>query len=463
MAGVAIPKPEKTTGLSTRGAVWAGVGIVVVLGLALLFLLFVMPVLTVRSVVKGSIDGSVRSRDGVRRLGGEERAIERLRRYIHLPRWIAPEQAAAVDIVTSINYGRPAVPFLVEALESPDPEARWMAAARLGELGPAAQEAVPALVCALDDPDNTVRMYVIGALYRIGPSAKSAVPALIRGLAADREIDRSGCAGALGMIGPDARAAVPLIAEMLEEEKDPNTRTCAAKALGRIGPAARDAVSALERVLADNEVRSYVRIAAARALWRITGDAEKAVPVLVSVLEGDKGNWVAALALAEIGPAAAAAVPAVEKVAGQEDSFTVGVALEALWKITGEAERVVPRLRRRFGESKAFPDRLARVLGEIGPPAAAALPELRKLLNRKHPTNHVAAAKAIFRITGDLKDLIQMLGDSKSSLRRGAAKALGRIGPEAAAAIPALELMQHDEKSWIRWAATEALEKIREE
>lgn len=92
--------------------------------------------------------------------------------------WTMREAAA----VALSRIGEPAVPALVEALQSPDPNLRQQAADTLARIGPAASTAVPALTALLDDPDPRVKKSAVRALGQIGPAAATAVPSLMRAL-----------------------------------------------------------------------------------------------------------------------------------------------------------------------------------------------------------------------------------------------------------------------------------------
>ena len=59
--------------------------------------------------------------------------------------------------------------------------------------------------------------------------------------------------------------------------------------------------------------------------------------------------------------------------------------------------------------------------------------------------------------------LTTLLKDKNGSIRCGAADRLGRIGPDAKSAIPALSELLNDENEDIRKAASEALEKIQKD
>jgi HEAT repeat protein len=88
------------------------------------------------------------------------------------------EQSLAAEALSRI--GPPAVPMLVEALNSRDGQIRRQACAVLMRMGPDAKEAVPHLVSLLEDEDQELRKMASKALGRIGPDAAPAVPALMR-------------------------------------------------------------------------------------------------------------------------------------------------------------------------------------------------------------------------------------------------------------------------------------------
>ncbi|MFO0905493.1 MAG: HEAT repeat domain-containing protein [Pirellulales bacterium] len=88
-------------------------------------------------------------------------------------------EAAAVALG---RIGEPAVPALVEALRSHDPEIRLQAADTLARIGPGAEQAVPSLTELLEDEDIRIRKAAARALGQIGPKAAESVPSLMRAL-----------------------------------------------------------------------------------------------------------------------------------------------------------------------------------------------------------------------------------------------------------------------------------------
>ncbi|MEV4072107.1 hypothetical protein [Nonomuraea fuscirosea] len=123
----------------------------------------------------------------------------------------------------------------------------------------------------------------------------------------------------------------------------------------------------------------------------------------------------------------------------------------ALWRITGEPGQAAALLTEDLvdGGHDAVP-----MLEQLGPAAAAAVPMLREHLHDSG-RNRVAIARALWAITGDGEGLVAPLLDAitrrplpawgwqwpPSGLR--AVRALGTMGPVAAAAAPALEVIAH--------------------
>jgi hypothetical protein len=90
------------------------------------------------------------------------------------------EQEAAADALGRI--GARAIPYLQQALRSPDPLVKKQAAEVLARMGSDAKPAVNDLIPLLDDPDPEIRKVAARTLGRIGPDAAAAVPALMRTL-----------------------------------------------------------------------------------------------------------------------------------------------------------------------------------------------------------------------------------------------------------------------------------------
>jgi len=117
-----------------------------------------------------------------------------------------------------IRVGEPAVPSLVEMLESDDARLRTLATNTLWGMGSKGRAAVPALAGTLNDREPSLRVAAAMALENMGPDAAPAVPALIRALKDRDGKVRQWSAKALGKIGPAAEKAVPALAQAAKSE-----------------------------------------------------------------------------------------------------------------------------------------------------------------------------------------------------------------------------------------------------
>ncbi len=239
---------------------------------------------------------------------------------------------------------RSAAPALAEALwcsGAGPKDAAWA----LGAMGADAEPAVPNLIAALGAKDGFVRLRSASVLGQIGPGARASVPALTRALADPKDDVRAVSAFALGQTGPEARPPVPALVKLLDDP-DPIVRWASLTALRRLGPAAKDAVPALARLVQDRRrciwqgpnSPLFLRTGAT-ARW-ITGVGEQHVVPAQAAFQKERPAPVAELAcgvLAEIGPAARDATPAL-LAACQEDRVSVRLAaVAALKKINPEA------------------------------------------------------------------------------------------------------------------------------
>jgi HEAT repeat protein len=195
---------------------------------------------------------------------------------------------------------------------------------------------------------------------------------------------------------------------LLKTLNDPEwiVRSYAASALCAFGADAKDAAPALTRALKDQE--GHVRVSAAEALWRIEGKVDPALAILIGSLTVKKVNH--------------------DYVA----------------------------------------DAAAKVLGQMGPEAKAAVPALKKVLANEDTWREtkVCVAEALWRITGEVQPtteaFIPLLRDGENVRYNlwHLFKVLEEMGPLAKSTAPALrELLTHESKE-VREAAASALKKI---
>lgn len=389
------------------------------------------------------------------------------------------------------------VPVLIAALKDRKVEVRRQAADALGWIGPPAREAVPALIAVLKDEEAKVAKRACQALSFIGDAR--AAPPLLEIVRSDREELHAEAGQALWRLGAKAEQilpsllslahglkdktaparallasfgprAVPILVKTLRDD-EPARRETAAEVLGRIGPPARLAVPDLLAALQDKS--PTVALLAAGALAEIDPTrAGPAVPLLIHAL----GEPSTALVLANIGPDARAAVPALiaslkpDKDAANGALRRAGTRLalarigtpavsaliealkdkrEGVAPLAGEAlgwilpppKQAVPALRQALKSDRPHAGIYAHALGQLGSLAQAAVPDLTELL--ADPAGRPEAAVALVRIDAKQGEkvvplLIKDLQETEEKQRQAAVLALARLGPAAAPAAGAL-------------------------
>ncbi len=103
-------------------------------------------------------------------------------------------------------------------------------------------------------------------------------------------------------------------------------------------------------------------------------------------------------------------------------------------------------------------------LGRIGPDAKAAIPGLRELLGDKHEVVRRAAVMALARIgIATIPTLAELLKDKNHANRELAALTVAEMGSEAKSLVPALTALLKDDSTAVRKAADEALYNVTKE
>jgi HEAT repeat protein len=234
--------------------------------------------------------------------------------YEYVWRWtvirdVKRGQSERYSAIGFAKAGPRAMQALREALRSDQAKTRMAAAQSLEMIGPDAKVAVPDLIdTVIHDQDQLVRIYAATALGRIGPGAAEAVEPLIRLCQTEQDLELiASVIRAFHDLGPAAREALPLLASMAKDPECPY-QVMAAWAMCRIGPDARAEASAL-------------------------------VPKLLVQLTTDKnsfGRRFAADVLAEMGPAAEQAIPALSDATEDQDQSVRKSAAKALEAIRRE-------------------------------------------------------------------------------------------------------------------------------
>ncbi|MFQ5951926.1 MAG: HEAT repeat domain-containing protein [Candidatus Omnitrophota bacterium] len=220
-----------------------------------------------------------------------------------------------------INAGRTATPALLKAIKSEDINVRREALNVFAFIGITSEEEVSAVIKAFEDEDQGVRQSAAAALSNISPEAREALPLLIEALAIDENGLSQAAMTALARIGYISRGdkdIIPMLIRALTDRENIKLRGVAVKALRKKGADAKGAVPALVNMLADRTVRRDIIM----ALREIGPDPRLVTPALATILGDKEKRLKVSLArtealklLGEMGPAAAAAVPAIEAIA----------------------------------------------------------------------------------------------------------------------------------------------------
>ncbi|MGE0192299.1 MAG: HEAT repeat domain-containing protein [Planctomycetota bacterium] len=215
------------------------------------------------------------------------------------------------------------VPFerLVEALSDEDAVSREAAAHGLARIelvervSPARLEPIVEILAhALDDERGGVAHYAVMALGRTGAAMEPALPRLLQALADERALVRSNAATALAGGG---EAALHAVRDALAAD-DGSRAEMLTWTLRLLGPSALPVLEA-----AAERPEDRLAVFAALRAWELDHDDTKAVARLVARLDADDPSAVleAVRGLGRLGPPAASARPALDRVAARLDAM----------------------------------------------------------------------------------------------------------------------------------------------
>jgi HEAT repeat protein len=353
--------------------------------------------------------------------------------------------ALAIRTVGDMGPGVAAPPVrqLEEASRDQRSRVRYAALMALGGLG---VRGVPGLVVALshDDPETrrcaarAVAMLSVWSGGHAPDSAAAAIP-LLAAMARDKDprtaLSAIEALGAVGSIRPDT--AVPPLVEGL---KDPVLLEEAVRSLAHIGEPARSAVPALQRWLEAHGWEAPEREQVIRCLASL--DAPPVAMLTQAVVQGTDDY--SAVLLAELGPAARLAVPALLLALEDDRPAICTMSAIALAGIDPTSKHVVPVLVRSLNSTapQTCVYMAVEALGRLGAFAEGSLDALIEALRGRDVQLRVAAVRAL----GDigiakptvLSALVTALGDDEQGVAIAAADALGCLGPGARDAVHAL-------------------------
>jgi HEAT repeat protein len=421
------------------------------------------------------------------------------------------------NLLSSIGPGaKDAAPDLIKVLadDKKDEFSRLQAASTLGSIGPAARDALPTLVELSKKAKPALRIRALESIWGIDPLHESILPT-VADLAKDPDTRSAWPQPTLtqivGSFGEDAKALVPVLVAQLKDSPSPGIKQQCVVALGRIGPAAKEAISSLKPFL--NDTNPGLVLEAARALVLLGDTSKEIAPAVARGFKGRSGAVVVATSdvLIQLGPhAASAAEPLLEawrketvttqrlrlaellalvdpKAAAETASFlreqtrqpySGARAAVALWRIDPKTADGLPYLLRQLREQAPYVKTYAAdALGEIGPAAKEAIPDLEAALEQKiEPATsellkarlRLATARALLRIdpkkpekpVAALLAVAAMDDPQLSYYRIQAIEELGKHDTTAASAVPKLVELYGKSNVTIRRAIFDAVRKI---
>lgn len=260
------------------------------------------------------------------------------------------------------------------------------------------------LIAALKDPSLMIRRGAAALLKRFGPPASAAVPSLLE-LAKDADAEaRLDAIGALVAIDPEHhtwRSWLPSLEEIIRE-KNPSAQRRAIRQIRTLGPAAKSAAPTLLKAVDENE--GDVRwLAAVTLVYADPPQRLKALPALLEEIKKESSLWSSdtAEALAEFGPAAKEAVPALQAALASKRHFPYHQAkiIKGLTRIDrGQIPLCRPAIEELLKCRQAgvvYKLDALMLLPEWGTDAKPLAPELRELATKEGINANVEIAAAV--------------------------------------------------------------------
>ena len=355
-----------------------------------------------------------------------------------------------------------ALPQILAVLDDDNEHVRRSAAGALTRVPATTSETLLALVRALESDDRYLRTQAGYALTKAKEGSMEVTQELARIAASD---NRQASMTAFNVLEKQsAEDVVPLLLPLLSNE-DYHYSQNSARIIGNFGPEASAAVPTLIALL--DQYPQYLM--AVHTLGRIGPGAKDAVPALIALFERSDPSrelrLAVTVALNEIGPEPGLVVPLFsEELAKQDMSEASGryraALTEAIITLSGPddptVKNYVRRLIRDLRSWMAF-TRVEAVQGLVamGPAAAPAIDALRDSLRHdKEPKIRALAAEALGEIGPAahvaLPDLYKAQAEDEAYVKKSAAKAIGKIEASTqviAPNVPTIQITQVDERA----------------
>jgi HEAT repeat protein len=279
-------------------------------------------------------------------------------------------------------------------------------------------------------PDWEMHQLSFLGFHALGVAARGTVPELVYIL--EKHPDwptKVRAVAALGEIGCGAPEAIPVVLPWLESP-DPLRRASAASLLGKIGLRPDIVIPALQRLVTD-----------------------PVTDVRKKVFEAFGG----------FGTNAWTVVPDLIREAHDQSSPARQAAIRSLGK-TGPPDSVLPALLSLLHEEdQGVRVRVVQALGDLGPGAHSAIPELFRAFHEGSGFVRSFAMPALVSVGAPAEDLVPLFVRELKADPVFALDALGRLGKQAAPAVPDIRRLLADPDSMIQAEAKKALRRITEE
>jgi HEAT repeat protein len=328
-------------------------------------------------------------------IGPTKECLPILVELMHSTNWAGPLYATRFIGMTGITNAA-VLTVLSEAAQDKLPatvknraRVREAAIDAIGELGPKAQSAAPLLAQNLQDQDAAIMIASARALWLIQGKTNPPVALLTRLL--DDAIHGPSTVTSFSPGGP-------------KEHLGPNefNKLHIMEMLGEMGDAARPALGSLREVKSHDEI-VFLRFLASEALWKINHETNDLVPICRLAFQdsepGVQGH--AAKLLAEVCIDEHLMLPDFEQMLTSSIMVERMQAARALWKLSGRTDDVVPVLIAGLKDHFTFYSNAdvrqvaADTLGEMGPRAGRAVPDLLKTLCDERENVRKAATNAL--------------------------------------------------------------------
>ncbi len=364
--------------------------------------------------------------------------------------------AAAAAVWRLAQDGTGLLETLTAGIQSKDAGLRLESAEALAGMARTAPAAVKALVPALDDKDNVVRAAAAKALILVPEHRARSIDALAACLKSPSARLRTRVIQALAEAGPVAAPAAKGLTHVLMSGPVA-LRVQAAVALGKLGPGAADAAAAL--AYSAQRGPKPVREPSKQAYATLDMTALRSLKYLLPALDAKDGrvNRGAVFGLVEHGSAVVDAL--VKTLMEKTESVRADWILVAFREMGPEASGAVRAIATVLDATKNRNRKryAMRALGAIGKPAASAVKDIEAVLRHHDASLHRSAIDALGKLAESTDEARDMLlrtlkteGEEKAHQRKraAAARAIGRLGRRAGAAIDTLiQLLRHKEQA----------------